>query len=110
MAKFFGVIGFGQSVETSPGVWDDVITEKEYYGDVTRNTRQLKDGETLNDELSIGNMFSIVADAYANEHFFAMRYIKWAGTLWEISDVEVQSPRLLLRPGGVYHGPTAPAT
>jgi hypothetical protein len=110
MAKFFGVIGYAQdNVETSPGVWEDVIVEKQYYGDVVRNTRQLKDGEQLNDDLSISNSFSIVADAYANEHFFAMRYIKWAGTLWEISDVEVQSPRLLLRPGGVYHGPTAPA-
>jgi hypothetical protein len=29
------------------------------------------------------------------------------GTLWTVSDVEVQSPRLLLRLGGVYNGPRA---
>jgi len=40
-------------------------------------------------------------------HFFAIRYIEWAGALWTVSDVQVESPRLLLRLGGVYNGPTA---
>jgi hypothetical protein len=47
-----------------------------------------------------------MADAYANEHFFAIRYVEWAGVLWTVSMVEVQSPRLLLRLGEVYNGPT----
>jgi hypothetical protein len=107
MAKFYGVIGYGEAVETVPGVWKDRIVEFNYYGDVVRNTRHLQEGENLNNDLTVGNSISIVADAYANEHFFAIRYIKWAGALWTVSDVEVQSPRLLLRLGGVYHGPTA---
>lgn len=108
MAKFFGPIGYGETAETSlgSGVWVDVIVEYNYYGDVVRNTRKLQEGENLNQDLSVGNSISIVADAYANEHFFAIRYIKWAGALWTVSDVEVQSPRLLLRLGGVYNGPT----
>lgn len=110
MAKFFGVIGYATSVEKAPGVWDNEIVEYSYYGDVVRNTRKLREGESVNNDLSVNNSISIVADAYANEHFFAIAYIKWAGTLWTVSDVEVQSPRLLLRLGGVYHGPTAPAT
>ena len=107
MAKFYGAIGYGESVETVPGVWADTIIEFQYYGDVVRNTRKIQDGEKLNYDLSVGNSISIVADAYANEHFFAIRYIKWAGALWTVSDVEVQSPRLLLRLGGVYNGPKA---
>lgn len=109
MAKFYGEIGYGETIEIRRGVWEDVITEYKYYGDVIRNTRRLDSGEKVNNDLSVGNSISIVADAYANEHFFAMRYIKWAGTLWVISDVEVQSPRLILRLGGVYNGPTAGA-
>ena len=105
MAKFYGEIGYGESVETAPGVWEDLIVEYPYFGDVIRNTRKSQEGEQLNNDLSVGNSISIVADAYANEHFFAIRYIKWAGTLWTVSDVEVQSPRLLLRLGGVYNGP-----
>lgn len=106
MAKFFGKIGYGETAETAPGVWVDVITERNYYGDVIRNTRKLSEGEFLNNDLSVQNQISIVSDAYANEHFFAIRYIQWAGALWTVSDVEVQNPRLLLRLGGVYNGPT----
>jgi hypothetical protein len=107
MAKFYGEIGYGESVEVSPGVWEDTITERKYSGDVLRNTRRLQEGEQLNNDLTVGNSISIVADAYANEHFFAIRYIRWAGTLWTVIDIEVQSPRLNLRVGGVYNGPTA---
>jgi hypothetical protein len=107
MAKFYGVIGYGETVETSPGVYTDVIVEKQYFGDVVRNARKLQEGESLNNDLSVGNSISIVADAYANENFHAIRYIVWSGTRWTVSDVEVQRPRLLMRLGKVYNGPTA---
>lgn len=108
MAKFFGKVGYGETVESpaGSGVWVDEIVEYDYYGDVVRNTRKLQAGEFLNDDISVGNSISIVTDAYANEHFFAIRYIQWAGVLWTVESVEVQSPRLLLRLGGVYNGPT----
>lgn len=107
MAKFHGAIGYGENVQTKPGVWQDVVTERNYFGDVLRNTRQMREGEKLNNDLTVQNSISIVADAYANEHFFAIRFVEWAGALWTVSDVEVQSPRLLLRLGGVYNGPRA---
>lgn len=107
MARFFGRIGYGDTVEQSPGVWVDDITERSYYGDVIRNARNLNEGENLNRDLSVQNSISIIADAYANNHFFAIRYVEWAGVLWTVSSVEVQSPRLLLRLGEVYNGPTA---
>jgi len=107
MAKFFGRIGYGEQVESAPGVFKDVITEYSYYGDVVRNIRQLREGEVINSDLSLNNSISIVADAYANEHFFAIRYVEFSGALWTISDVEVRSPRLILTLGGVYNGPTA---
>lgn len=108
MAKFYGKVGYGETVETAPGVWEDVITERDYFGDVIRKARYLRDSEHgINQNLTTGNTISIVADAYANEHFFAIRYIQWAGALWTVTMVEVQSPRLLLRLGGVYNGPTA---
>lgn len=105
--RFYGKVGYGASVETAPGVWKDQITEVSYFGDVIRNTRLLREGDRVNDDLSVNNSISIVADAYANEHFFAIRYIIWAGAYWVVTDVEVQSPRLLLRLGGVYNGPKA---
>lgn len=105
MAKFFGKIGYGISTKTAPGVWEDVIVEQEYYGNVIRNSRGVRETEKVNNDLTVGNSISIIADAYANEHFFAIRYVEWAGTLWIVDDVVVESPRLTLRLGGVYNGP-----
>jgi hypothetical protein len=112
MARFFGRVGYGESVEKvdAPGVWVDDIVERSYFGDVIRNARNLREGENLNADLSVQNSISIVADAYANDHFFAIRYVEWAGALWTVSSVEVQSPRLLLRLGEVYNGPTPAVT
>jgi hypothetical protein len=110
MARFYGRIGYGEAQETAPGVWVDAIVEYSYTGDVIRNARNLREGENLNADLSVQNSISIVADAYANEHFFAIRYVEWAGALWTVTSVEVQSPRLLLRLGEVYNGPTAATT
>lgn len=111
--KFYGEVGYGESVETAPGVWEDTITEKVYYGDVVRNARRFQEGaNTVNNDITPDNSISIVADAYANERFFAIRYVRWAGALWTVSSVEQQSPRLILRLGGVYNGPkgTTPDT
>jgi hypothetical protein len=110
MARFSGRVGYGESVEQAPGVHVDVIVERSYFGDVIRNSRSLREGENLNPDLSVQNSISIVADAYANDHFFAIRYVEWAGALWTVSSVEVQSPRLLLSLGEVYNGPTPGVT
>lgn len=108
MTRFYGAIGYADgTVETDPGVFEQIIVEYSYYGDVIRNSRRLETADKVNDDISVTNSISIVADAYARENFIAMRYIRWLGTLWKIDEVEVQSPRLLLRLGGVYNGPTA---
>lgn len=108
MARFHGVVGYGTSVENpaNSGIWVDSITEISYFGDVVRNTRRLQSGEVLNDDLSVNNSISIVADEYAINHFFDIRYVRWAGVLWTVTNVEVQSPRLILSLGSVYNGPT----
>jgi len=107
MARFFGEVGYGESEEnpSDSGVWIDVITEVQYYGDVIRSTRKLDAGESLNDDISVGNSISIVSDDYANEHFFKIKYVRWAGVLWTVTSVEVKSPRLILSLGSVYNGP-----
>lgn len=107
MAKFHGVVGYAaETVETSPGVWQDQVIEYTYSGDVVRNSRQLRESDKVNDDLTVGNSISIVADAYARENFFAIRYVEWAGARWTVIDVTEERPRLLLRLGGVYNGTT----
>ena len=103
MAKFFGTIGYVETVESRPGVWKEQATEREYYGDVIRNTRRLDTADKLNDDVNIGNSVSIVADPFAYQNFHAMRYVVFMGTKWKITTVEVQYPRLILTLGGVYN-------
>ena len=104
MAKFYGVIGYATTVETKPGVWEEQITERKCYGDLIRNTRRLESSGNLNDNVTINNEISIVADPYAYENFHSMRYVKFMGTAWKITSVDVQYPRLILSVGGVYNG------
>jgi len=108
MARFHGEVGYADSVEApeGSGVWEDIITETKYFGDVIRNTRKTETGEGLNDDITVGNSISIVADDYAIKHFFKIKYVNWAGTLWTVTNVEVRSPRLILHLGSVYNGPT----
>lgn len=108
MARFLGEVGYGESVESPPGsgVWVDEITEFPYQGDVIRNTRKLDGSESVNADITVGNSISVVADEYAFEHFFNIKYVRWAGVLWTVSMVEVKNPRLILSLGGVYNGPT----
>lgn len=107
MAKFYGSVGYADTVETAPGVWEDGITERMYFGDLTRNTRRLQSSDTLNDDINVANEISIVADPFANQNFHKMRYVSFMGSKWKITNVEVQYPRLILTIGGVYNGQTA---
>ena len=102
--KWFGAIGYADMIETKPGVWKEDIVEREYYGDMTRNTRRLQTSDQLNDNIDISNEISIVSDPYANENFHSMRYATYMGTKWKVTSVEVQYPRLILSLGGVFNG------
>lgn len=103
MAKFYGKIGYADTKETAPGVWVEQITERNYYGELVRNTRRLESSGNLNDNINIANEISIVADPYANAHFHEMRYVEFQGARWKVSNVEVKYPRLILTLGGLYH-------
>src|SRR4051794_6554396 len=110
MARFHGKIGYAQTTETAPGVHQEVITERDYYGDVVQNRSLLRASAQVNPDTTSGNSISIVADAFAREQYLAIRYVYWAGVRWTVQDVEVQHPRLILRLGEVYNGltPAAP--
>lgn len=102
--KYYGKIGFVEQVETKPGVWEEVVIEREYYGDVLSVSKRWEKTDHLNDDLTISNRISIVADPYAYSHFHTMRYIELYGAMWLINTVEVKQPRLILSIGGVYNG------
>lgn len=105
MAKWYGIIGFIDTVEVSPGVWEEQLTERHYRGDLIRNIRRYESSsDKLNDDLNINNEISIVLDPYAIRNFHRMRYAEFMGAKWKITSVEVIRPRLILSLGGEYNG------
>ena len=105
MAKWHGVIGFIETVETTPGVWKPQTTEHSYTGDVLRgNTRWSASNDSTNDDLNVNSQISILADPFARHHFSSMKYIEFMGAKWKITSVDPQYPRLILSIGGVYNG------
>ena len=110
MARFSGNIGFLRTLETDPdehpGVYNEVITEKHYSGDVLSNSRRWdQNGNSLNDNLTINNRISIVANSFARTNLGAMKFVRWLGDTWEITNAEIQYPRIILTIGGQYHEP-----
>ena len=103
MAKFYGPIGYAESLETRPGVWIERIIERNYAGDIVRNSRLLQSSGNVIDNINVANEISILADPYANQNFHSMRYVEFMGTKWKISNVRVEYPRLILTLGGVYN-------
>lgn len=105
MAKFYGDIGYVVNAETVPGVWEEQVTVRKYSGDILKNTNRWQNTSNLNDDITISNTISIIADPFAYENFFNMKFVRWMGTSWKVTNVEVQRPRLILSIGGVYNEP-----
>lgn len=103
--RFHGEVGYGGTVETAPGVWEDVITEVMYTGDIPSNAFRAAQGNQVLETLTLSNSISIVADAYANENFSNIRYVMWNGVRWTVNTVTIDRPRLILYLGEVYNGP-----
>lgn len=104
--KYYGRIGFmtTKESETEPGIWEEVIDEKPYYYDVNRRSFRQSNSESVNDNFTINNDFSIIADGYALTNFSHMRYLEFKGVRWVIATVDVQYPRINLTTGGIYNG------
>lgn len=102
MAKFYGNIGFLDTVQTEPGIWEETYNVVPYYGDLVRNTSRWQNSGGVNDNITINNSISIIADPYASENFQKMRYVEFMGAKWKIESVEVQYPRLILSVGGEW--------
>lgn len=102
--KFYGAVGFADPVETSSSVWIDRIIERNYYGDVLKDSRKMPSSDGANDNIVVSNNISIISDLYARNHSDKIRYVEFMGTRWKVESIDVAYPRLILVLGGVYNG------
>ena len=105
--KFVGKIGFVQTVDDGHGVWRQDVIERTYKGDLVRNYKNYQNSESVNDNLTLSNNLSIIADKFVTEQLSMMKYVKLRGSYWSITSADIQPPRIILTLGGVYNGPTA---
>lgn len=106
MSKWFGKIGYAIQEESEPGIWEEEIVERDYYGDLLTDNRKRQTNSNVLDEITLSNMVSIIADPFAYNNCSCMAYAEIMGGRWKITEVEVKPPRLNLTIGGVYNGNT----
>lgn len=106
MTRFSGIVGYAREVRTN-GVVETIITERSLKGDEKRNVRYFATGETVLGKVSFQTRLEVMADAYAleNENFKDIRFVEWAGGVWEVDSVQPERPRLTLVVGERYNGP-----
>lgn len=100
--KWYGQLGYRENVEVEPGVWEDQITEVNKYGDILRNYSSNQQGAKINDDISVSNQISMLADPYLLKSFHKIIYITYGGAKWRVSNIEVQYPRLIVTLGSLY--------
>ena len=104
MTKYHGYVGYAVDVQAYPGVWEEQITEHEYFGDVIKNRMNIQQTATVNAGISISNSISIIGDPFAYDNFYAIRYVTYLGKKWTVTSIEINRPRLILTLGGLYNG------
>lgn len=103
MARYHGYVGYAIDVEAYPGVWEEQISEHEYFGDVVKNRMNIQQNGNINAKITISNSISIIGDPFAYEHVYAMRYVTYLNKKWTITNIDIQRPRLILTIGGLYN-------
>lgn len=104
MAKYHGYVGYGEDKETYPGVWEEVITEREYTGDVIKSRTNIQQTTTVSASLTLNNNFSILGDEFAFDNLYNIRYVTYSNKKFKVTGVEPERPRLILTVGGLYNG------
>lgn len=104
MNRWYGKVGYIETVEIEPGIWEEKETVRSYYGELVRNSSKFRVSGDVNDNKDVSVELSIVADPYSSLHFHAIRYVEFGGTKWKVNTVEPKRPRLILSLGGEYNG------
>lgn len=101
--KWYGIIGFSDTIETEPGIWEESVIERHYYGDVISNYWKRQDSNNVVDNINISNNISIISDPYISNRCSKIIYVEYMGTKWKVTNIEVSFPRLILTIGGLYN-------
>lgn len=105
MARFAGIVGMKEDpIETSPGIFEVVVTEKKVSGEIIYKPVRWTSGELSQDGVTVNHSLSILADASSLEDFSKAAYVEWQGVRWTVTAIDYRRPRIFLTLGGIYNG------
>lgn len=103
MARWCGNVGFAETKEISPGVWQTRIEEHFYSGDKITESSSYQNSNQVNDDIRLNVRIEIVADPFAYKNFMHIRCVEYMGVKWKVTSVNPLSyPRISLEVGGLY--------
>lgn len=106
MNKWSGKIGFADGHhETKPGYREERIVEKSFFGDITKMTVRESESNSILPNATVRNSVSVLLNPYIHDNIMNIRYFTWLGKRWIPQSIDIEWPRVILRPGEVYNGP-----
>lgn len=104
--KYFGKLGIAEQVETSPGVWDETITEHDVVGDLMQRTETMDTGDSILPRYVTTTTVSVLARHVGHVDNSNLRYLtNIGGKRWVIASAVNQPPRMVMYVGEEWHGP-----
>ena len=104
MNRWYGKVGYVETTEVRPGIWQEQETVREYYGEFIKKSSKFRVSSDANDDRDISVELSIVADPFAHENYLNIRFVEWMGKKLVAESVEPAYPRLEITVGGEYNG------
>lgn len=104
--RYAGKLGITEKTEISPGLWEDVITERPVMGTVEQTTERLEGAGDILPRLLTNTSLSVPALGVGEVDNDVIRYAWFKGKRWQIESVVDDHPNITLYFGGLYNGPT----
>lgn len=104
MAKYAGNVCYVTEVESPPGVWRKEETVVRMYGDILRTASVFQGAERINKNITLQNRISLLANSIGMSNFYNIQWIEYLGTKWEVTLIDIVSPRIIVTLGGIWNG------
>ena len=105
MARYSGMVGFGQTKPNTKGQMVDYIQERHMTGEIVRDSyRHTQGTDKVNPDIVLVNTIRLLADWYAEQHFLDIRYVRYMGKPWKVQSIQYERPRITVTLGEVWNG------
>lgn len=103
--RYAGHLGVSEEVETSPGVWENRITEQEVLGTMKTLTETHASEDNVHPNVSSTRSVVVGALGIGPQDHSSIKYITHVGKRWTPSSIVDEPPNIRVYFGEEYNGP-----